>query len=531
MAANTSSEKRIPVHITAIILVAIALLGGVGMWSLTKHGIGMGNDAVVYLAGARNIYSGEGFTWFSGDGSPRPINHYPPLFSTILGLSLVLKVPILTWARLLQVALFTLNILLLAALLWKLTASSFITISGGLIYAVSEELIGLHAWSMSDSLFTSLVLLFLFILLEAQKWRLNLVRVAGLAIVAALATLTRYVGVSLVVLLYILTMLDSDSDWAEKGQSLFVVTVLCMLPIGAWLWRNWVLTGSLTNRRAGWYLHPAEWWRSAAETVGDWFLPGRAVSWLLGRPSILAALGMVVAVLLITAVWRNYTHKTERKTQLRELIKRPEGALLLFLVIYTGSMLASAHLSYPDPDFSDRTLAPDYLILLILGLLVLGRIILSQRGFIRAMLFLIPLAFLLFKAGSARFLIERMLQDGLGYMSSEWQASDTIAALREMDPELIYTDNVGAVYFFTGQYAYSVPLKYDPAAGRVRSEFEQSYADMLNRLDQEGAVLVLFNEDPRLPEYAEMDEITNDVELIRSFDDGKIFVGQKSSKE
>jgi hypothetical protein len=65
----------------------------------------------------------------------------------------------------------------------------------------------------------------------------------------------------------------------------------------------------------------------------------------------------------------------------------------------------------------------------------------------------------------------------------------------------------------------------------VRSEFEQSYADMLNRLDQEGAVLVLFNEDSRLPEYAEMDEITNDVELIRSFDDGKIFVGQKSSKE
>ena len=75
---------------TAVLLVAVSIGAGLWLLRLTEKGIGVGSDSAVYFAGGENLLSGKGFVWFGGDQAPRPINHYPPLYS--VGLSFWLRV-------------------------------------------------------------------------------------------------------------------------------------------------------------------------------------------------------------------------------------------------------------------------------------------------------------------------------------------------------------------------------------------------------------------------------------------------------
>jgi hypothetical protein len=140
---------------------------------------------------------------------------------------------------------------------------------------------------------------------------------------------------------------------------------------------------------------------------------------------------------------------------------------------------------------------------------------------------LIPAIFLVFKGISARYLISQLRVDGLGYLSDAWQNSPTLAALHRLDPEVIYTDNVGAVYFFLQEYPFSVPVKYDPVTSLERPDFEQSYLEMLNTLERNDAVLVLFSQGARLPEFALSEEVSRQLDLIGDYPDGRIFASVK----
>ncbi|MCK5318659.1 MAG: hypothetical protein KAJ55_12145, partial [Anaerolineales bacterium] len=85
------------------------------------------------------------------------------------------------------------------------------------------------------------------------------------------------------------------------------------------------------------------------------------------------------------------------------------------------------------------------------------------------------------------------------------------------------TDNIGAVYFFTGKYGFNIPLKYDSVTGAVRSDYRESYEQMIVRLETEEAVLVLFNQSARLPEFAPPEELIQDMVVIGAYPDGAIY--------
>ena len=108
-------------------------------------------------------------------------------------------------------------------------------------------------------------------------------------------------------------------------------------------------------------------------------------------------------------------------------------------------------------------------------------------------------------------------------MSRWWQNSKTIRSLINLDPSVIYTDNIGAVYFFTGEYGYKTPLKYDSVTGEIRSDYRESYEQMIARMETEEAVLVLFNQSARLPEFAPPEELIQDMVVIGAYPDGAIY--------
>ena len=66
----------------ALFLLSLSLLTGVGVWLLlysTPQGLGLNDDSIAYIAGARSIMSGQGFreAWLVSDG---PMIQFPPGF-------------------------------------------------------------------------------------------------------------------------------------------------------------------------------------------------------------------------------------------------------------------------------------------------------------------------------------------------------------------------------------------------------------------------------------------------------------------
>jgi hypothetical protein len=190
-------------------------------------------------------------------------------------------------------------------------------------------------------------------------------------------------------------------------------------------------------------------------------------------------------------------------------------------------MMGSAFFSYPDPDINHRTLGPAYVSMIALAMVFLARIRARSRGLIHAFVIIMPILFLILKIGSAQYTIRQLHLDGQGYLSDTWQNSETIAALQEMDTDSIYSDNIGAIYFFTGKYAFNVPVKYDAVTKEIHKDFQISLNLMVERLERSDGYLVLFNQEARLPEFAEPDVLTEALVLIGEYNDGSIYTNAR----
>ena len=71
---------------TMVSLLTIGLLAVGGIWALaysTPLGLGLNDDSIAYIAGARSIMNGNGYreAWLASNG---PVTHFPPGFPGVL---------------------------------------------------------------------------------------------------------------------------------------------------------------------------------------------------------------------------------------------------------------------------------------------------------------------------------------------------------------------------------------------------------------------------------------------------------------
>jgi hypothetical protein len=118
--------------------------------------------------------------------------------------------------------------------------------------------------------------------------------------------------------------------------------------------------------------------------------------------------------------------------------------------------------------------------------------------------------------------------DGLRYASSGWQNSDTIHTLRAMDPELIYTDDLAAVYLLAGRTSYLLPLKQNMVSGEPRADYPQALSMMRSRLSSSGGMLVLFRPHDIGGDFPSREELTSGLSRIHvGSDGGEIYVAKR----
>jgi hypothetical protein len=495
--------------LAAVLLVAVSIGAALWLLRLTEKGIGVGSDSAVYFAGGENLLSGKGFVWFGGDQAPRPINHYPPLYSSVLSLWLRVLPSADQAARGFNAALMGANTFLVGLLAGLLSSSAAAAVLGALLFAVSEEALSVHSWAMSDALYLFFALICVVgavrAVLYGRRPSDRFLMWGG----SVLGFLTRYVGISLMAVPLAASLVPSEAPRA-RARAAAAGLGLAMLPGALWLARNYSLTGSLTNRRLGFFPQDPSLWQESLHVVESWFVPGRVLNALATWNSPAGAVLTFGALLLLALGFRFRSTLTGWRPEQRR------AWLVAFLLIpsHLVAVFLATWFSYPGPDLDTRNLAPVFAGSIALLAAALGVAGVAGSKSVRNVALVVAALFLFFKAYAGRDLVERLSRDGQGYTSAAWERSDVVRALQKLDPSLTYADDIGAVYYFTGTYAYGLPLRYDPITRQELASYHADYCLMRRRLKQAGAVLVQFGMSNVLAESAARTDILEGLEVL-----------------
>jgi hypothetical protein len=79
------------------------------------------------------------------------------------------------------------------------------------------------------------------------------------------------------------------------------------------------------------------------------------------------------------------------------------------------------------------------------------------------------------------------------------------------------------VYYFTGEPAFQIPLRYEPVTGRERAGYQGEYCLMRKRLREGGGLLVLFGPGRSIPEMDNPEDLVRGMTSVVEGPDGAVF--------
>ncbi|HKH91588.1 MAG TPA: hypothetical protein VKA54_07285 [Gemmatimonadaceae bacterium] len=320
---------------------------------------GLDPDALAYMGSAQSFaMHGEFRTptarWWSPD-STAMLAHFPPGFAIALAAPVRLGMDPMQGARLVQ----ALSAFVIVTGLVLLVSEAAAPVAGVLLATALFSMSSMHEVHvsvLSEPLFLAMVVLALLAMVRRpdQPW------LAGLA--AALATLTRYAGVSVVAAVAVWS-LARRGTFAMRIRS----TVLALLPTlvlqGLWFVRTKQLGGAEPIRKLSLYGGLGPTLEQGAATLTWWLVPNPD-EWnekLPHQRGAALAAGCLIVLIALAAAWRLYRARTSEGGPGRADL--PDGIRLLaatglLVASYVGVLFASRLLADPNIPFDERIFAP-----------------------------------------------------------------------------------------------------------------------------------------------------------------------------
>lgn len=473
--------------ISVVLLLLLGVLALTLVLRATPEGLTLSDDSIAYIAGARSILAGQGYreAWLASNG---PVTHLPPAYPSVLVFLGWFGLDPLRGARFVGAVLFGLNSALLGILGWRMTRS----LPAGLLLAallvLNASLFRLHATALSEPLFIFLSLLsfWVFDLYYERDGHWPWLIACGSLV--GLAYLTRYAALALVAT-FAVTLLLVQATWRRRlvGLGIFAASVLPW--IGGWTLRNASVGGTATNRILVWHPIAESDLDTALRTVSEFLMPVEA--WrheLLRIPGFFPV--VIVVILLAILTWIILKLKRGHAAP-----AQPGGEILsfvsaLYVFGYLASVFAAMSLFDASTKFKLRILAPIYVSLLLLAI-AFGAWAWTRR---RDLIIALALAVFAFSIYGQVGTLRELMKGGQGYASFKWYDSEAIAFLRGLPEEvMIYTNEPGAVYLYTGRAAYVLPDRVDPVTAAARPGFEQGLEQLQSDVRAGKAVLALFS--------------------------------------
>jgi hypothetical protein len=503
-----------------VIMIGLAFLGTIIAFLNTPWGVLVESDSYFYISAAKNLVAGPGMGRLTLDGLLIPLTHYPPLYSLVVaGFSLLTHGNALLSARILACLLFGGNSLLFGILLARFTRAPWAGVAGTGLFLISAVTTSVVIAGLSEGLFFLFFLLALFCATEVRSGG-NKGWFVWTCICAALACLARYVGLTVVAACLVGLVAINPSPWKARAKVAIIFCTASLLPISLWYLRDWLLTGSTTNRSLFYHWPGKLALNEAIFTASGWFLPGKITLETGELFLVFVALSTGAAA----GAWWFY-RRSHQPAPGEEAAVKFTWVLAAFILTYCLSLLVSRTFMDASTRWDTRILSPLYLAGELFFFIILwygtrasnhlwGKIVLGGIGLYLAWLNL---------PQSVSFL-NSYARDGLGYTNKAMQTSQAIAVLKTLpNNEIIYSNNAAAIYFNAGKLADWIPEKYDSVKAQPRSDYAQNLQEMHMKLETPGSFLVIFKPYQNYIEYPPLSELTRGLSIVKDYLDATFY--------
>ena len=337
-----------------LLLVALAALGVAHVLVRTaSYGAAIDADGINYLGTAENLLAGDGLITHRG----QPLLLWPPFFPMLTAFIGLPGVELAEAGRLLNAAAFGL-ILLLAGLWFRSVLRSRLVVAGAVVaILVALPVNERAAYFMTETLFALLTLAALIQLGAFLEGRDD--RLIPAALFAALAALTRYAGLALLIAGTLLPLLRWDTPLTGRMKRAVLFGAVSALPLALLLVRNRLVSDTWTGERGF----------AANQTVADSLTDIDAVvnAWLLlpDWPGGFPWAGVWIVVLAAAAVLT---------------LARGRGTIALvacFVLADLGFHVAATPLGSGE-GISGRYLLQAYPLLILLAAFLLDRLLMPR---------------------------------------------------------------------------------------------------------------------------------------------------------
>ncbi|MBV9987929.1 MAG: hypothetical protein JO301_09635 [Chitinophagaceae bacterium] len=483
--------------------VLASIAGSLFIYYFTRHsGIGISPDSVMYQSTAENIRNHFSFRDFNN----MPLVDFPLGYPSLLALASFLSgSAVLAVAPVLNALLFSAVIIMTSVIIQGMRFSSrWYKLALLSVIACSPALLEVYSMLWSETLFIFWILLFLIVARaylaghrSGQLW--------ALALIASIAMVTRYAGISLLITGIAAILFDGQLARRRKIKHL-----LLFIGVGSFLFacnliRNHFIAGSLTGVR-----------ETATRSLGDNIagMAGTVASWF---PFLQDHLVPALIVLGIVCCLAAYAFVFRLLQQ--QYFSGYETLVSCFLLVYISFMLFIASVSRFE-ELSSRLLAPMYIPLLITASCWLVPVI--RRAFSPwRQLWIVFAVALLAAFHGHHYRLNAEAWEGIkdagmpGYSEDSWTQSTTIAYTRQNNTSFtgpVYANANDAVYFLTGVHALPLPHK---EIGREINEL----------LGQQRFFLIWLN-DGENNDLIGLDFIRRhcNVTLVQTLDDGAVYL-------
>jgi len=430
----------------------IGFLGAVGaviIFVVTgNEGAGLTPDSVAYISVARNLVTNYEFVNYEGIH----LVLQPPLYPIVLALIKILTTfdPIVS-ASYLNSFLFGLNVYLSGMFLLKHLKSLTLVCLGTLSVLLSFALIKVAFIALSETLFVTLIIIFLYHIETYQRTG-KIFSFIMISISTSLACLTRYTGVVLLLTGMICILVRGENKLKDRIGDLFSFTIIAVLPIGGWIVRNYLISNTFAGERASSSYTFLENINYSWNTILPWYLP-------IEHSGI-----YLVFIFIIIFVWV----LGSSEGSIRNILFQQAGPSILFALLYSCIIIISSTTTAYDK-ISDRLLAPIYIPIVFTVFIIADKILSWLIQGIKVRLITVPfsigivllIAFPMNK--TTQFINEYLYQSGWGYNSQHWKKSEMINYLIEHEPYnsnlSYYSNKPEAVYILTSIVSKRSPAK------------------------------------------------------------------------
>lgn len=484
--------------------LAAAAAGFIIIFLFTRHGgIGICPDAVVYLSAAENLQANGKLTDFTHNA----VVDFPAFYPLFLcGLMLLTGLKPLLFAPVLNSLLFAVIIYFSGQIMEQFShRSKWYKRAVLSCIVLSPCLLEVYSMLWSETLFIVWLLLFMMAMHRYFQSYSRKALIAA-AVIASLASVTRYAGVTIIATGAILLLLDTKLPLRRKLTDVLLYSAISPLLLIINLARNYTVSGTITGLREKSIRTLSENTHDAGSVFYDWipFLHGHytGAGWM--------------AVFLIAGLAFVCMKQFLRNRRLTTYESMAAGFSLLYVLF----MIVSASISRFEI-LNSRFLSPLFIPLVWCGsnwiISVSQRTSHSKKKWLMALGVIIFLSFQYNQLDADYETWDGVKDAGIpGYTEDQWKYSETVQFIQKdslpfQKSYTIYSNAYDAVHFFTGRPGKFLPHK----------EFSQEVQGFLN---DRHCYMVWFT-DGENPDLVDLAFITNikKMKLLKQFSDGAIY--------